>query len=244
MRTARLAGVLFIIMLFGASPAMGQGGFSPQMMESRDSGSAYRSFGLTMPVITVSKETVVRMEFNLGGQGAIAVEGSLKKKREEVGESKQEETGESLIAEGKGLALFISRYSNGADMSGFYWGLGLGMREENLSWKVSAEKDDPQADYSLTNDKNQFEHQILAKGTTGHLRIGFRYVAQTLPVAAGLYAGARHFQASAEDDDRKKDDQKQYDESKSDPMTDSERDRIKRRIATTPEVGLEFGFAF
>lgn len=197
-----------------------------------------------MPVITAAKETVLRMEFNLSGQGAIALEGSLKKKREEVSESEQEDTGESLIAEGKGIALFISRYSDGGSMSGFYWGLGIGVREENMTWKVAAEKDDPQADYNLTNEKNQFEHQVVAKGNTGHIRIGYRYSAHSLPIAAGLYLGVRHFQASAQDAEQKKEAPDQYDLSRSDPMTESERDRMKHRIATTPEAGLEFGFAF
>ena len=144
------------------------------------------------------------------------------------------------MAEGYGVALLISRYSSGANMSGFFWTLGGGMREERFNWQVAAEENDPQADLSLVDDKNRFDHEAIAKGATGHLRIGYRYVAESFPIAAGVYFGARHFQPSIEDGESK-DEQKN---AQPDPMTDLEKERLKRRVATAPEAGIEFGFSF
>jgi hypothetical protein len=233
------ASAFFAVSLLFASPAIAQI-FNPAMM-SEGGGSSYRSTGLSIPAVTATREHAARLEFNLSGQGALGIEGTLKRKREEVSEKEQAETGESLIAEAQGAGLMISRYSSGMDMSGFYWTMAFGYREEKMSWTVAAEQNDPQANIMLLNDKNRFEHEAVAKGTTGSLRIGYRYVGSSLPVIAGVYLGARHFQASVEDAEQKDQDQGTV---AADPMTDRERERLRRRVTSAPDAGLEIGFAF
>lgn len=214
----------------------------PGMRQDMATASHYRAFSFVMPLITMTKERVARLEFNLNGEGSVSLEGSLKNRREEVNEEEQLKTGESLMAEGYGASLLISRYSSGSDMSGFFWTLGGGMREEKFNWKVEAEERDPQANIALVDDKNQFEHEAIAKGGTAHIRIGYRYVGVTIPFAAGFYVGARHFQAGVDDSESRK--EENTTRAEPDPMTDREKDRLRRRIATAPEAGLEFGFAF
>ena len=238
MHKSHMVGALLSLVFLTDGTAVAQGGFRPEMAPT----SNYKAVNFAMPLITMTKERVARIEFNLGGEGSLAVEGSLKSRREEVNEDVQLETGESLMAEGYGAALLISRYSSGIDMSGFYWTLGGGMREERYKWQVAAEKSDPQADFSLVNDKKRFEHEAIAKGATGHLRIGYRYVGESFPIAAGVYLGARHFQPGIEDDEAN--DEKNGPQNPPDPMTDREKERLKRRVATAPEAGIEFGFSF
>jgi hypothetical protein len=238
MHKSHMVGALLSLVFLADGVAVAQGGFRPDMAPV----STYKAVSFSMPLVTMTRERVARLEFNLSGQGSIALEGSVKNRREEVGEEEQMETGESLMAEGYGAALLISRYSSGANMSGFYWTLGGGMREERINWQVEAEEKDPQADLRLVDDKNRFEHEVVAKGATGHLRIGYRYVADSIPIAAGIYLGARHFQAGVEDAETK--DDPKYDQTKPDPMTNLEKERLKRRIATAPEAGVEFGFSF
>lgn len=217
--------------------------FNPKMGES--SGESYRVAGLSIPAITATREHVARLEFNLSGQGALGLEGVMKRKREEVSEEDHAETGESLISEAQGVGLMISRYSSGMDMSGFYWTMAFGYREEKHAWVVAPEENDPQADLALRNDNDMFEHEATSKGTTGALRIGFRYVGSSLPIMAGVYVGARHFQAQIEDAQKKdQDNTESYSNVRSAPMTDREKERLRRRVTSAPDAGLEIGFAF
>jgi hypothetical protein len=233
-----MVGALLSLVFLTGGTAAAQGG----MRSDVATGSNYKAVSFVMPLLTMAKERVARLEFNLGGEGSLSLEGSVKNRREEVNEEEQLKTGESLMAEGYGMSLLISRYSSGADMSGFFWTLGGGVREERFNWQVAAEEKDPQADLSLVDDKNQFEHEAIAKGGTAHIRIGYRHVGETIPIAVGFYAGARHFQAGV--DDSKSRDDKNTDRDEPDPMTDREKERLRRRVATAPEAGLEFGFSF
>lgn len=241
MHRASVHGALLLANFALTSVAVAQG-FGPAMMESTP--SSYRAVGFSMPAVTATKETVARLEFNLAGQGALSIEGTMKKKRQEISEKEQQETGESLEAEGYAAAMHISRYSSGMDMSGFFWSLGVGYREERLKWTVAPEDNDPQANFSLVNDKNLFDHEATAKGTTGSLRVGYRFVGSSVPIIVGIYLGARHFQAGVEDAEAKEGDQASYDQNATDPMTDREKERLRRRVTTAPDAGLEVGFAF
>ena len=237
MHKSHMVGALLSLLILTDGTAVAQGGMRPEMATA----SSYKAVSFVMPLVTMTRERVARIEFNLGGEGSLSLEGSLKNRREEVNEDEQLKTGESLMAEGYGVSLLISRYSSGADMSGFFWTLGGGVREERFNWQVAVEEKDPQADLSLVDDKNRFDHEAIAKGGTAHIRIGYRYVGDTIPIAAGFYAGARHFQAGI--DDSESPENRDAARGEPDPMTDREKERLRRRVATAPEAGLEFGFA-
>lgn len=208
--------------------------------EGSGSGS-YRAFTMSAP-LTINAERVGRLEFNLAGKASLALEGNFKAEREEAPEKAQEEKNESMRAEGKGAALMVQRYVDGAAMAGLYWGLGVGYREETVRWRVRPEDSDRQVDLSLTDKDRMLNHDATLKGTTGHLRIGYRYVAAELPFVIGGYLGGRHFQAGVKDAEQT--DEEEGQNVKQAPMTDGEKERLRRKYTTKPEAGVELGITF
>ena len=252
MQTLRLTFSLSLaVTALGASPvAMAQGKpmFNPAMMggggEDRPSaGGAYRTMSLSMPVVTMTRETVGRLEFNLAGKASMALEGMAKGKREEVSEKDMKETGESREAQAKGAAIFVSRYMDGSAMAGLYWGLGLGYRKETIRWRVKPDENDKQVNMGLRDDDQKLHHDAELAGTTGHARFGYRYVGVEVPFVVGAYLGARHFQAGVRDADVKASDAN-ADSALDAPMTDDEKERLRRQYTTKPEAGIELGISF
>lgn len=218
----------------GKPMAMGGGG-------SRSAEGSYRAFALSMP-LTINAETVGRLEFNLAGKASLGLEVSYKKEREEAPERMQEEKNESMRAEGKGAAIFVSRYMDGSSMSGLYWGMGAGYREEAVRWRVQPEGSDKQVNLALADKDKMLNHDADLKGMTGHLRVGYRYIPNDWPFVIGGYIGGRHFQPGVKDGDQAKDEE--ANNVKQAPLTDSEKERLRRKYTTKPEAGVELGFTF
>lgn len=247
MRPARLSSAVLLLLGF-AAPALAQqpgkptlGGMGGIGGEERAGLGQYRSFTMSMP-LTINRESVGRLELNLAGKASVAFEGNFKKEREEATEEAQEEKNESMRAEGKGAALFVQRYMDGAAMAGMYWGLGVGYREETVRWRVQPEESDKQVNFSLVDKDRMLNHDAELKGTTGHLRVGYRYVAADLPFVVGGYVGGRHFQAGVRDGEQT--DEEEDANVKQAPLTDAEKERLRRKYTTKPEAGLELGITF
>ncbi len=239
--------LVFAVLGF-ATPALAQQPGKPTMMpmgigggESRESSGPYRAFTMAMP-LTINSERVGRLEFNLAAKASLAVEANFKKEREEASDEAQEERNESMRAEGKGAAIFVHRYMDGAAMAGMYWGLGVGYRQETVRWRVQPDEADKQVNLALTDKDRMLNHDAELKGTTGHLRVGYRYVATELPFVIGGYIGGRHFQAGVQDG--KQTDEEEEENVKQAPLTDSEKERLRRKYTTKPEAGIEFGVTF
>jgi hypothetical protein len=201
----------------------------------------YRSFAMSIPLISLTRESVARMELNLGGEASIAVEGTWIRQGEEYTEKDAEETGEQIESKGREVALYVTRYTQPHAMAGFYWTLGAGYRQMEAKWQTPVDSNDPDGQLSLADDEQRYHHDAAVKGMTGHGRLGYRYVGSDWPLMAGGYAGLRHFQNDISDREK---DSKTEDGDAISVMTDREKDRLVRHYMTALELGLEFGFVF
>lgn len=254
-RAEKLASAVVLTIAFGtATPVLAQGKAAPfggmggmgggmggGMSVDAPDRDDFRSFVFATPVVNLNGESMAHLELNLAGHASLALEVTAKRAYEEVDEETMAETGESRSSKAKGGALILSRYSRPMSMAGFYWALGAGYREEDVSWRVKPDAKDPElvSSFNLLNDDGNLHHDARLTGTTGHLRAGYRYVGQDLPFLGGIYLGARHFQAGVRDSEVERDEPVRVAE-----MTDRERERLRRKYSTRPECGLEVGFRF
>lgn len=246
----KLLALSTLIAALAAPVATAQGFFPEAATASKSSsgggsssgGANYRTFAFTIPVITFTGEQVARLEFNLGGLASLALEANFKPKNDEVHPDDALETGESLVSKGRGFALLFSRYTDEAAMAGFYYAIGAGYREMNADWKVRPATDDKEVDMTLVQTDERLYHRAEMKGVTGHIRGGYRYVGTSIPLSVGLYMGLRHYQVGVRDE--KRDNLSEGDEAAYSDMTDSERERLRRRFTTKLEPGIEVGIAF
>ena len=210
-----------------ASPSSNGGG----------SKSGYRAFMIALPVINVGGGTVGRAELNLYGRGSLAIEGTYQGKNEDITKKEQKLTGESMITQARAMTVFLARYGEPTQMAGFYYGLGVGYRRESANWHL---KPTGTSAAAALDDVDFANHSASLIGPTGHLRGGWRYVGKEFPLLIGAYVGMRHFESVVSD---AQPGGQAVGGGAYSNMTESEKDRLKRRFATTPEAGLEIGFA-
>lgn len=227
---------------FGSNVALAQGRMAMGGGE-RSSPADYRSVLVSLPIISLSPEAVGRVEFNLVGKGTLAIEGMAMGPHDQIDPKVHSQTGETLLASGRGAALFLARYTQPISMAGFYYGFGVGYREEAMKWRVKPEAGVRPAKLSLLDQGQMLNHDASLHGPTGHARCGYRYVSTDVPFTIGGYLGVRHFQASAADVDHNAADTTSENVTYS-PLSDSERAKLIRRSATAPEVGVEVGLVF
>ena len=197
----------------------------------------YRAFMLALPVVNVGGGTVGRAELNLYGRGSLAIEGTYQDKGEDITKKEQKLTGESMITQARAITVFLARYSEPMQMAGFYYGLGVGYRHESANWHLKPTG----APATAALDEVDFaNHSASFVGPTGHLRGGWRYVGKEFPLLIGAYVGMRHFESIVSDAQPSG---QAVGGGAYTNMTESEKDHLKRRFATTPEAGLEIGFA-
>lgn len=203
---------------------------------SSSGGGAGRSFILTIPIITLTRDAAFRGEYNLKG-ATIAVEGASMVEAEEYSEEKMAETGDSMISKGGHVSVLFSRYSQPANMSGWFWTLGAGVRDMKGKWKTNPSALALSSGMSLiTDDAGKVIHEYTARGLTAHARTGYRWVAQSIPLSIGGGLGLRHFDARFED--------KAELSAEASPMSDEDKAALRRRYMTRLEPSIEFGLAF
>ena len=66
MHKSHMVGALLSLVFLTDGTAVAQGGFRPEMAPT----SNYKAVNFAMPLITMTKERVARIEFNLGGEGS------------------------------------------------------------------------------------------------------------------------------------------------------------------------------
>ncbi len=223
-----------------SSLALAQGAGKPAMRAETGGGGPYRSFAIAIPLVSIDGEASGRMEFNLMGEGSLAIEVCGQRAEEQISEEKTLETKESLIAGGKGASLIVARYTQPASMSGFYWALGAGVREEKAEWRVQPSEKDTFAKSLPTDKDGVLNHRASLKGGTAHARLGYRYSGTSYPFMIGGYIGARHFQASVKDLEPATEDK----DITVSAMTEYEKEKLKRRAGTSSESTIEFGVMF
>ena len=223
-----------LLLLFGvltSIPALAQ----VQMRTSQDAN--YRSFHGVVPLPLPLAQSVGKLEYNLGGKASIAIEGAYSHPDERYSDKAVASTGESLHAEGRAITVLISRFSRPQTMSGFYWSLGVGYREMTAQWKALADPADPEVNFSLVDSQGYLDHQAHLSGMTGHGRLGYRYVPDW-PFMFGIFLGARHFQNKVEDA------VDQNGNPKGTPMTDQQKQRMKRYFMSKLEPNIELAISF
>ena len=217
---------------FGGSPGSSGSGSS--------SGAGSRSFVLTIPVTNMSRDTAFRGEFNFGST-SLGIESGLMGQAEEYPEEKVLITGESMITSGRHVALMLSRFGNPANMSGWFWTLGAGVRTMEGSWRSNPSQLSLRASKKsgvnlVVDDAGKTLHRYTAKGATGHARFGYRWVSQAIPLAIGAHVGVRHFEGKFKDADNLDTDHV--------ALALDEKATLRRRYMTQLEPAVEFGLAF
>jgi hypothetical protein len=203
---------------------------------SSSGGGASRSFILTIPVITLTRDAAFRGEYNLK-DATLAVEGASMVESEEYTEEKIAETGDSMISKGGHVSVLVSRYSQPNNMSGWFWTLGAGVREMRGTWKTNPSSLALASGMPLVmDDAGKVIHEYTARGLVGHARTGYRWVAQSIPLSIGGHLGLRHFDARFADKDGLRAD--------SSPLSDEDKAALRRRYMTRLEPAVEFGLAF
>ncbi|MEY4630213.1 MAG: hypothetical protein RIQ81_333 [Pseudomonadota bacterium] len=199
-------------------------------------GAGSRSFILTIPIITLTRDAAFRGEYNLKG-ATIAVEGATMMEAEEYTEDKMAETGDSMISKGGHVSVLLSRYSQPSNMSGWFWTLGAGVRDMKGTWKTNPSALALSSGMALiTDDAGKVIHEYTARGLTAHARTGYRWVAQSIPLSIGGGLGLRHFDARFED--------KAELSPEASAMSDEDKATLRRRYMTRLEPAIEFGLAF
>lgn len=209
-----------------------------QSLGSFASAAEQRSWLLTLPIVSFGREQVIATDFNLGNEASVAVQGNFLAKGQDLysRELEQDPT-RSLISQGQELSFMFQRFSNPAELSGFHWGLGAGYRQVSAEWikEPWLEKNSKAPETDLNG---KVHHHLNLSGTTVSGRLGYRYVADSLGFAAGIYLKLRHFQNHIAD--QKLTEREHYETD----IAYHDRISLKRRMMSTLLPGIEFGWAF
>jgi len=237
-------GSIAILVLLGHSTVGNAQGRSMSSSKGAVELDPYRAFSLSLPLVTITRDAMARAEFNLMGEGALAVEVGRMSRGQQYSEKHTEETGESLENEAMQGSILISRYTNGNSMSGFYWSLGAGYRRTTATWQklqaaTAADDFALGRTFGLVDDSGRVTHAVVGEGITGHGRLGFRWIGTSFPMVLGGYVGVRHYGARYRDDDKRIGEDPRFT-----AITDDERKDLRRRFMTQLDPGIELGFAF
>lgn len=199
-------------------------------------GKSEKSFHVGLPIVAMGGEAVTKGEWRLGKVGSLAVEWTAMSNVDLYTNSEKEENNnDSMMLSGNELSLAYTRYGNNKRMSGGYWSVGLGYRLVRVTWLRSPFDGVNQAGVSL-NEEGKLTHTIDGAGLTARTKVGYRYVAESLPFAVGAYVGLRHYQNTMQD--------KLSATEASVASSEEDRVGIERRLMSSLEPGIEVGFTF
>ena len=200
-----------------------------------------RGFLVSIPLVTErQKEARLHFEINAGDEFGLALEGSMLGAIEELPRDEVDKSGNSFKASGYQGSLFCARYSDGARLAGFFWALGAGYRQFDADWRRRPDKTESRASLTSIDDSGYLHHRLRGKGETGHVRLGYRWVAADWPIAIGAHVGVRHLNSKVEDVEVSKDDQASLHLQYS-PTPINEKKSISRKEMTTRDIALDFG---
>lgn len=240
--------LLTIASLGFAWPAFGAGkksGGSTSMSNSSGSSkkSADRDFLVSFPIVADHPQARVHLELNIADEAGIALEAAALGQVEELDQKEIEETGNSMKVKGYQASMLISRYSESTRLGGFFWSLGGGYRQYSGEWKKRPEKQETSLRLESADNDGYLHHRVTGSGTLAHARVGYRYVAAEWPLAIGGHVGVRHMNSTIKDTEVKPEEEKelhiQYSET-----TATEREALKHKMMTTPDITVDFGLIF
>jgi hypothetical protein len=146
---------------------------------------------------------------------------------------KEENEGGTMTLSGNELSLSFSRYSQQNKMAGAYWSIGFGYRIVDLEW-VRTPYDGLNTDGLALNEEGKITHKMDGSGVTARAKVGYRYVAESIPFAIGAYVGLRHYENILSP----------VSEGNFVPTPDDELVGLERRLMSSLEPGIEVGVAF
>ena len=216
----------------------------PALAQSQPAGSKSggRDWILSLPVVAERPQLRLHAEYNVTRSLGIALEAAQIAETEELSEEEIKETGNSLAINGYQASLLMSRYSDPANMGGFFWTLGAGYRKWDAEWKKKPDDRETQRT-SLVDEEGYLHHLVEGKGATAHFRVGYRYVANEWPLAIGGHVGLRHMNSQVNDVSVKEDEQTKLHASYS-KVDDQERKQLKHKMMTTPDFTVDLGLVF
>jgi hypothetical protein len=196
---------------------------------------SYRHWNFSLPIVSFGGEGVTKFEMNLATHGALGVEVAIQQEAEFLSDKEMEETNnDSLMMKGTEVSVVYSSYSNAKLLSGGFWSIGAGYRSMSALWLETPASTQKLEGIALTTD-GKVQHDLVSDGATARARMGYRYVASSVPFSAGAYIGVRHYQNKFKN---KETDNNSY-------QTASEDLRgLERRMMSRLEPGIEFGLSF
>lgn len=203
---------------------------------SRESSGGSQSILVTTPWIFNLDQVSVRAEYNLFNEATIGAEFIQQNEAETDYSSSSGNFQRKILRTGEEANLSVSRYSTPSKMAGFYWTLGAGYR----MMRLSAFYQDParylvmnETAYTLTDD-GYYQADLIAKGNSGHARLGYRYRQDDLGLNIGGYAGIQYFQRELQNKNNSTDF----------ALTRSEREKINQILRTNFAMAAEVGLSF
>lgn len=196
----------------------------------------------SLPIIADRPQLRIHAEYNASRSLGLALEAGIISSIEELSDEEIALTGNSLQINGLQASILMSRYSDEPNMAGFFWSLGAGYRRWGAEWKkqVTAKES---LRLNFVDENGFLHHRVEGKGVTGHARVGYRYVASEWPLAFGAHIGIRHMNSQVTDVEVSEADQAKLKLQYSD-LSPEERSSLKNRMMTTPDITIDFGFAF
>ena len=191
---------------------------------------SYKTVAINLPILAPFK-----LDFNLKAHGALSMEFNAQKEKKEyyTKDQRDKSDGDSLMTNGTQITALFTQFSNAKMMSGGYWALGLGYQKMDAVWQKSPATGDEPTGVSLNAD-GKIDHELTGNGLTGHGRIGYRYVGESVPFLAGIQVGLKHFNSKFKDSD----------EELLTATSKDEKESLQRMFMTSSEIGIEIGFAF
>lgn len=240
MKTVKIAITLMGMGLVLAShTAMGA---AAKKMPSPSASKGGHDWLFSLPLVAERPQLRIHAEYNADRSVGIALEAGVISKVEELTDEEIALTGNSLQVNGLQASLLMSRYSDEANMAGFFWSLGAGYRRWQAEWKKQvSEKETLRLD--SVDDKGYLHHKFEGKGATGHMRLGYRYVGTDWPLAFGAHVGVRHMNSQISDVDVPESEQTRLKLQYSD-LSSEERRSMKNRMMTTSDIAVDFGLVF
>jgi len=184
-------------------------------------------------------ENLAHFEYNIANEIGLGLEVGFMTPHERMSDKEVDEKGESFVTRGNEVLLTVSNYSRPSALGGFYWTLGAGYQSSKTSWKKKPETKESGERTALVDSSGRYNHELEAKGATGHGRVGYRFVAETWPFAIGGFLGVKHFQGAYSDSEQEGEDGYSLA-----PTNSTEQKTAQRRNMTSAGLGLEVGLAF
>ena len=236
---ASIAVGLFAVTSVAEAVAMKKG----PPVSSYSTKSSGRDWLISIPVMTErTGELRGHFEYNASRSLGLALEVGSVAANEELSDEEIKELGNSLTIKGLQGSILMSRYSDEANMGGFFWSLGAGYRMWTAEWKKRPDDKETKR-VSLVDNDGYLHHRAQGRGTTGHFRGGYRYVASEWPIAIGAHIGIRHMNSQVKDVAVKETEERKMGITYSD-LSDKERQQLRYRMMTTPDITVDFGMIF